>query len=159
MFYQLYELNHAAMAPFRATADAMRLAYRNPLNPVAHTVVGRTLAAGFEVFERVTRRYGKPDFGLPFTQIGGRPVAVKEQVVWSRPFCNLIHFDRQLPAGHSAPKIVLVAPMSGHYATLLRGTVEALLPGADVYITDWIDARMVPVTDGAFDLDDYIDYV
>ncbi|MFC3161691.1 polyhydroxyalkanoate depolymerase [Ciceribacter thiooxidans] len=159
MFYQLYELNHAAMAPFRATADAMRLAYRNPLNPVAHTVVGRTLAAGFEVFERVTRRYGKPEFGLPFTQIGGRPVAVKEQVVWSRPFCNLIHFDRQLPAGHSDPKIVLVAPMSGHYATLLRGTVEALLPGADVYITDWIDARMVPVTDGAFDLDDYIDYV
>ena len=159
MFYQLYELNHAAMAPFRATADAMRLAYRNPLNPLAHTVVGRTLAAGFEVFERVTRRYGKPEFGLPFTQIGGRPVAVKEQVVWSRPFCNLIHFDRQLPAGHIDPKIVLVAPMSGHYATLLRGTVEALLPSADVYITDWIDARMVPVTDGAFDLDDYIDYV
>ncbi|WP_416798602.1 polyhydroxyalkanoate depolymerase [Ciceribacter azotifigens] len=159
MFYQLYELNHAAMAPFRATADAMRLAYRNPLNPLAHTVVGRTLAASFEVFERVTRRYGKPEFGLPFTQIDGRPVAVKEQIVWSRPFCNLIHFDRQLPVGHSDPKIVLVAPMSGHYATLLRGTVEALLPGADVYITDWIDARMVPVTDGTFDLDDYIDYV
>ncbi len=160
MFYQLYELNHAAMAPFRATADAMRLAYRNPLNPLAHTVVGRTFAAGFEVFERVTRRYGKPEFGLPFTQIGGRPVAVKEQIVWNRPFCNLIHFDRQLPAGHPGdPKILVVAPMSGHYATLLRGTVEALLPEADVFITDWIDARMVPVTDGSFDLDDYIDYV
>lgn len=160
MFYQLYELNHAAMAPFRATADAMRLAYQNPLNPLSHTVVGRTLAAGFEVFERVTRRYGKPEFGLPFTRIDGRPVAVREQIVWKRPFCNLIHFHRDLGPGHARdPKILIVAPMSGHYATLLRGTVEALLPSAEIYITDWTDARMVPVADGSFDLDDYIDYI
>lgn len=160
MFYQLYEMNHAVMAPFRATADAMRLAYGNPLNPLTHTVVGRTMAAGFEVFERATRRYGKPAFDLPTTQIAGQTVAVREEIVWQKPFCNLIHFARNLSADHGDdPKILIVAPMSGHYATLLRGTVEALLPSADVYITDWIDARMVPVTDGAFDLDDYIDYV
>ncbi len=160
MFYQLYEMNHAAMAPFRATADAMRLAYRHPFNPLSHTVVGRTLAAGFEVFERVTRRYGKPEFGLPTTTVGGLTVTVSEEIVWQKPFCNLIHFRRDLPAGaEPGPRILIVAPMSGHYATLLRGTVEALMQGADVYITDWIDARMVPVTDGGFDLDDYIDYV
>lgn len=160
MFYQLYEMNHAAMAPFRATADAMRLAYRHPFNPLSHTVVGRTLAAGLEVFERVTRRYGKPEFGLPTTTVNGQTVTVNEEIVWQKPFCNLIHFRRDLPAGAvPGPRILIVAPMSGHYATLLRGTVEALMQGADVYITDWIDARMVPVTDGGFDLDDYIDYV
>lgn len=160
MFYQLYEMNHAVMAPFRATADAMRLAYRNPLNPLSHTVVGRTMAAGLEVFERVTRRYGKPEFGLPTTTVNGQTVAVREEIVWQKPFCNLIHFQRDLPAGTApGPRILVVAPMSGHYATLLRGTVEALMQSADVYITDWIDARMVPVTDGGFDLDDYIDYV
>ena len=160
MFYQLYEMNHAVMAPFRATADAMRLAYRNPLNPLSHTVIGRTMAAGFEVFERVTRRYGKPEFGLPTTTVNGQAVAVREEIVWQKPFCNLIHFQRDLPAGAApGPRILIVAPMSGHYATLLRGTVEALIQSADVYITDWIDARMVPVTDGNFDLDDYIDYV
>ncbi|MCJ7997612.1 polyhydroxyalkanoate depolymerase [Rhizobium cremeum] len=160
MFYQLYELNHAAMAPFRASADVMRLAYRSPLNPLSHTVLGRTLAAGFEVFERVTRRYGKPEFGLPTTTVDGHMVAVTEEIVWKKPFCNLIHFKRDLPPSvEQGPRILIVAPMSGHYATLLRGTVEALIQSADVYITDWIDARTVPLTDGNFDLDDYIDYV
>ena len=79
-----------------------------------------------------------------------KTVAVKEKIVWSRPFCNLIHFERDLPAGRRAdPKLLIVAPMSGHYATLLRGTVEAMLPHADVYITDWTDARMVPVGEAA----------
>ncbi len=160
MFYQLYELNHAAMAPFRAGADVMRLAYRSPLNPLSHTVLGRTLAAGFEVFERVTRRYGKPEFGLPTTTVEGQMVTVTEEIVWKKPFCNLIHFKRDLPPSvEQGPRILIVAPMSGHYATLLRGTVEALIQNADVYITDWIDARTVPLTDGNFDLDDYIDYV
>ncbi|ATN32219.1 polyhydroxyalkanoate depolymerase [Rhizobium sp. ACO-34A] len=160
MFYQLYELNHAAMAPFRASADMMRLAYSSPLNPLSHTVLGRTMAAGFEVFERVTRRYGKPEFGLPTTTVDGHTVDVTEEIVWKKPFCNLIHFKRDLPPSvEKGPRILIVAPMSGHYATLLRGTVEALIQNADVYITDWIDARTVPVTDGNFDLDDYIDYV
>jgi len=160
MFYQMYELNHAAVAPMRAYADAMRLAFRNPINPIAHTPFGRAMGAGFELFERTTRRYGKPAFGLDQTTLNTGKVSVHEKTVWSRPFCNLIHFERTLPANHRPdPKILIVAPMSGHYATLLRGTVETLLPKAEVYITDWTDARMVPVTEGRFDLDDYIDYV
>jgi poly(3-hydroxybutyrate) depolymerase len=160
MFYQLYELNHAAMAPWRAAAESMRVAYRNPFNPMAYTKLGRAFAAGFEVFERATRRYGKPAFGLDTTDIGGKQVSVHEKVVWSKPFCDLLHFERCLPSGHKKdPKILIVAPMSGHYATLLRGTVETLLPDAEIYITDWKDARMVPLSEGRFDLDDYIDYV
>jgi len=159
MFYQLYELNHAAMAPFRAAADVMRLAYANPLNPWSQTPFGRTVAASLEMFERTTRRYGKPEFGLNETVVGDKTVKVREEIVWSRAFCNLLHFSRNLPAAHRDPRILIVAPMSGHYATLLRGTVEALLPSADIYITDWIDARMVPMTEGTFDFDDYVDYV
>lgn len=160
MFYQWYELSHASMMPLRAAADAMRLAYKNPLNPLSHTTMGRAVAAGFEVFERSTRRYGKPEFGLNETRLSSGPVSVHERVVWSRPFCNLVHFERSLPARHHQdPKILVVAPMSGHYATLLRGTVETLLPKADVYITDWVDARTVPLAEGRFDLDDFIDYI
>jgi poly(3-hydroxybutyrate) depolymerase len=160
MFYQLYEMNHAALAPARAAADATRLMLSNPFNPLTHTPVGRSLAAACEVFERTTRRYGKPTFGLDHTDVAGRRVAVREEVVWSRPFCRLLHFARDLPKGRAPdPKLLLVAPMSGHYATLLRGTVEVLLPDHDVYITDWSDARMVPLADGRFDLDDYIDHI
>jgi poly(3-hydroxybutyrate) depolymerase len=160
MFYQLYELNHAALAPFRAGAEALRYVSSNPLNPMSQTVLGRTLTASLEVFERATRRYAKPDFGLNETIVNGETVAVEEEIVWSKPFCQLLHFKRDLPPTQQAdPKILLVAPMSGHYATLLRGTVEALLPHAEVYITDWVDARIVPVTEGGFDLNDYIDYV
>ncbi|MEK1892703.1 MAG: polyhydroxyalkanoate depolymerase [Rhizobium sp.] len=160
MFYQLYELNHAALAPYRAFADIMRMVYANPLNPISQTPWGRTMAASLEMFERTTRRYGKPSFDLNDTVIGDRKVAVREEIVWSRAFCNLLHFARNIPSGHATdPRILIVAPMSGHYATLLRGTVEALLPSADIYITDWIDARMVPMTEGTFDFDDYVDYV
>jgi poly(3-hydroxybutyrate) depolymerase len=138
----------------------MRLFYSNPMNPISHTQFGRTVAASAEMFERTTRRYGKPAFGIDKTVIDFKPVAVVEQVTWSKPFCNLIHFVRDLPSRRRAdPKLLIVAPMSGHYATLLRGTVEAMLPHSDVYITDWTDARMVPVSEGRFDLDDYIDYV
>ena len=160
MIYQLYEINHAALQPARAMADTVRLLYTNPLNPWSHTALGRTMAAGAELFERSTRRYGKPEFGIDSTVVEGRTVPVVEEIVWARPFCNLVHFERDLPAGTKAgPKLLIVAPMSGHYATLLRGTVQAMLPHADVYITDWVDARMVPVADGRFDLDDYIDYI
>ncbi|AWM27041.1 Intracellular PHB depolymerase [Sinorhizobium fredii CCBAU 25509] len=148
------------MAPWRTAADAMRLAFKNPMNPVSHTYFGRAAAAGLEVFERATRRYGKPEFGLPETIVDGQTVPVREKVVWRAPFCNVVHFERSLPKGRAADsKVLLVAPMSGHYATLLRGTVEALLPHSDIYITDWLDARMVPLSEGTFDLDDYIDYV
>ena len=159
-FYYWYELQHAALGPFRAAADATRLFYKNPVNPLTHTTFGKSIAAGCEMFERVTRRYGKPDWGIEPLYIDGVHVAVHPQTAWQRPFCNLIHFERALPDTYRPhPKVLIVAPMSGHYATLLRGTVEAMLPKHDVYITDWVDARMVPVSQGRFDLDDYIDYV
>ncbi|MGN8020919.1 polyhydroxyalkanoate depolymerase [Phyllobacterium sp. 22229] len=160
MFYQLYELNHAALQPYRALADATKLFYDNPLNPFSQTIIGRSITAGCELFERTTRTYGKPAFNLPTTVVDGEDVEIREKIVWSKPFCNVIHFKRALSSKRAAdPKILVVAPMSGHYATLLRGTVEALLPHAEVYITDWVDARTVPLTAGRFDLDDYIDYV
>ncbi|MCC2111028.1 MAG: polyhydroxyalkanoate depolymerase, partial [Hyphomicrobiales bacterium] len=159
-YYHWYELNHAMLSPFRAVADLTRLGLRNPLNPISHTSVGRSLVASLELFERTTRRYGKPEWGIESVEIDGIDVPLREQTVWSRPFCDLVHFEKELPEPRGRdPKVLLVAPMSGHYATLLRGTVEALLPAHEVYVTDWIDARMVPMSQGRFDLDDYIDYV
>lgn len=158
-YYQLYEMNHAAIGPLRAAADMTRLYFQNPINPLTHTTFGKSVAAGCEVLERITRRYGKPDFGLKETTVSGVHVPVHEDAVWQRPFCDLIHFERGGTKRPNDPKILIVAPMSGHYASLLRGTVEALLPHAEVFITDWIDARMVPLQEGKFDLDDYIDYI
>jgi poly(3-hydroxybutyrate) depolymerase len=157
--YHLYEMQHAAMSPFRAAADATRILLQNPANPLTHTLWGKSVAAGCEMFERVTRRYGKPDWAIDSTVIDGRKVDVHPEVVWERPFCRLVHFNRLVSEARSDPRVLIVAPMSGHYATLLRGTVEAFLPSHDVYITDWVDARMVPAAEGPFDLDDYIDYV
>lgn len=158
--YFFYEAAHAVLGPARAASDAMRLFYRNPVNPLSHTPFGRSVAAACELFERTTRRYGKPAFDLPTTLFEGQMVDVIERPVWRNTFCNLIHFDRALPANaQKQPKLLIVAPMSGHFATLLRGTVEAFLPHFEVYITDWVDARLVPITAGTFDLDDYIDYV
>src|SRR5687768_10056154 len=159
-FYQIYEFNHAALAPWRAVADATKIAFQNPLNPFFETTFGRSMAAAAELFERTTRRYGKPGFGLHETIVDGRTVPVAERIVWKKPFCSLLHFQRELPKSRGAdPKVLIVAPLSGHYATLLRGTVEAMLPEHEVFITDWQDARMVPLAEGRFDLDDYIDYV
>jgi poly(3-hydroxybutyrate) depolymerase len=158
--YYLYEAAHMMMGPARAISDATHLFFKNPVNPLTYTPYGRTMAAGCELFERTTRRYGKPFFGLDTTLVGGERVRVDEHVVWDRPFCKLVYFERELKPHHRpGPKVLMVAPMSGHYATLLRGTVEAFLPNHEVYITDWIDARMVPMAVGSFDLDDYIDYL
>lgn len=161
MLYHWYELGHAAVRPARAAANSYRLFFNNPFNPLTHTAVGRHAVAACEVFERTTRRYDKPSFGLGTTLVDGRTVGVSEEIVWQRPFCRLIHFKRHVSPERAGrdPRILLVAPMSGHFATLLRGTVEALLPDHDVYITDWLDARDVPVAAGRFDLDDYIDYM
>jgi poly(3-hydroxybutyrate) depolymerase len=158
--YQMYEMAHAFMAPARMMAEASRFVLSNPFNPMSYTQIGRRLAASAELFERLTRRYGKPVFGLASTVVGGERVEVAEQVVWERPFCRLLHFERApTRAARRSPRLLIVAPMSGHYATLLRGTVEAFLPTHEVYITDWTDARMVPLLAGRFDLDDYIDYL
>jgi poly(3-hydroxybutyrate) depolymerase len=158
--YQMYEMLHLAFAPARAVSHVTLHALKSPLNPLAHTTLGRNLAASAELFERMTRRYGKPEFGLYKTTVDGREVPIVEEVLWTRPFCSLLHFKREFdgPAPRQS-KLLLVAPMSGHYATLLRGTVEAFLPTHDVYITDWTDARAVAQIDGAFDLDTYVDYL
>ena len=157
--YFWYEMNHAAMAPWRAAAGMTKLLYDTPLNPLSETPLGRNVAAGAELFERMTRRYGKPAFGIAATEVNGRAVAIEERVVLKRPFCRLLHFRKSGGAGEDQPKLLLVAPLSGHYATLLRGTVEALLPDNDVFITDWIDARQVPLSEGTFGFDDYVDDV
>jgi poly(3-hydroxybutyrate) depolymerase len=159
--YWLYEWSHAALNPSRALADATRLYFKNPLNPLSHTTLGKSIAATAEIYERAVRRYAKPEWGITSTLVGGERVPVQIKRIWERPFCKLLHFERvfEHPPRHPQPKVLIVAPMSGHYATLLRGTVEAFLPRHDVYITDWTDARTVPVAQGRFDLDDYIDYV
>jgi poly(3-hydroxybutyrate) depolymerase len=159
--YWLYELSHATLNPARAMADATRLFFKNPVNPLSHTTFGKSVAAAAELFERSTRRYGKPEWGINSALVGGQRVPVHIAEVWQRPFCRLLHFVRQFDhvPRRPQPKTLIVAPMSGHYATLLRGTVETFLPNHDVYITDWADARTVPVASGRFDLDDYIDYV
>jgi poly(3-hydroxybutyrate) depolymerase len=156
--YYAYEAAFRMMAPSRAMSDATRLFYKNPINPLSHTSFGRTIAAACEMFERTTRRYGKPIFGLDTTVVEGETVAVSERIVWQKPFCSLLHFQRQFAGAQPRqPKLLIVAPMSGHYATLLRGTVEAMLPHHEVFITDWADARMVPLAAGHFDLNDYIE--
>jgi poly(3-hydroxybutyrate) depolymerase len=158
--YFLHEASLALIGPARAATEAARLFFENPANPASWTPFGRSMSAACDVFERSTRRYEKPEFGLTSTLVGGEQVAVTEEIVWQRPFGRLIHFARALPASHpKQPKILMVAPMSGHYATLVRGTVEAFLPRYEVYVTDWSDARMVPLAAGHFGFDDYVDYV
>ena len=159
--YWFYEMNHAALTPTRAWTEVSRLFYKNPVNPLAHTPFGKSMAAAAEVFERATRRYAQPEWGIESTLVGGESVPVQISTVWERPFCRLLHFNRLFEHVPTVPqpRVLIVAPLSGHYATLLRGTVEAFLPQHDVYITEWVDARMVPLAEGRFDLDDYIDYV
>ena len=159
--YWLYEMNHAALNPARAAADATRLLFKNPMNPFYSTTFGRSVAAAAELFERSTRRYGRPDWRIPSALVGGERVPVQVTSVWERAFCRLVRFERifEHRPRRPQPRLLIVAPLSGHYATLLRGTVEAFLPNHDVYITEWRDARTVPLSEGIFDLDDYIDYV
>jgi poly(3-hydroxybutyrate) depolymerase len=164
MLYQAVEAQFAALAPLRLAAETLQQFLTHPLSPATYTPAGRAAAAGLELFERATRRYRKPCFGLSGLLIDGAAVAVREEVAVDRPFCRLVHFARDLPpaavkGGRHDPVVLVVAPMSGHYATLLRGTVAALLPEHEVYVTDWVDARAVPLARGPFGLDDYIDYI
>jgi poly(3-hydroxybutyrate) depolymerase len=144
MLYLLHEASHLTLAPARTLASIARLACENPFNPVAYTAGGRALAASCELFERTTRAYPKPAFNLP----------VSERIVWENPFCRVIAFGES----KHQPSVLIVAPMSGHHATLLRGTVAAFLEDHQVFITDWSDAKQVPLAEGQFDLSDYIDY-
>src|SRR6202453_1959772 len=151
--YWLYEMSHAALNPSRAVADATRLLFKNPINPLYFTTFGKSVAAAAELFERSTRRYGRPEWRIPSALVGGERVAVQITTVWERSFCRLIRFERifEHRPRRPQPRLLIVAPMSGHYATLLRGTVEAFLPNHDVYMTEWRDARTVPLSEGPFD--------
>ncbi|MCO8020139.1 polyhydroxyalkanoate depolymerase [Brevundimonas diminuta] len=165
MLYAFHELAYHSATPFRIGAQMARQFWTSPLNPASDTAIGRTAYAAAEVFESLTRRYGKPDWGLETIEIDGKPVRTTEQVVWSSPWCRLVRFARNIGdlkrAGKAtaAPAVVIVAPLSGHYATLLRGTVETFLQDHDVYVTDWANARQVPMLEGRFDFSDYIDHV
>jgi poly(3-hydroxybutyrate) depolymerase len=160
MLYHMHEAGRAVLNPVSSWADSMSQLYSNPYSPLAYIPFAKRMSAGFELFHRLGKEYEKPAFGLASTRIGSVDVPVNERVIIDKPFCKLIRFERSLPeavAEHANDPVMLVfAPLSGHHATLLRDTVRALLPDHDVYITDWVDARMVPLSAGKFGLDDYV---
>jgi poly(3-hydroxybutyrate) depolymerase len=165
MLYALYEAGFYAASPWRMAALAARDFWSSPMNPARETDFARGVYAASDLFANLTKRYGKPGWGIDSVEIDGRPVAVQPKVVWSSPWVRLLHFARD-PADMNAarrkkaePPVLIVAPLSGHYATLLRGTVEAFLQDHEVYVTDWVNAREVPLYEGHFDFHDYIDHV
>ncbi|HEV3007928.1 MAG TPA: polyhydroxyalkanoate depolymerase [Burkholderiales bacterium] len=147
MLYSLYEAQHMALAPWRFWAELSRGWFGHPFSPFIHLPLAKRLSASSELFLRITERYEKPEWNIP--------EAVPE-IALDRPFCKLIHFRQQQ---EKKPKVLLVAPLSGHHATLLRDTVRSLLAEHDVWVTDWVNARLVPLTAGPFHLADYVDYV
>jgi len=165
MLYQLHEMQRSMLTPLMQWADASAKIFSNPVSPLAHTPFSQRIAAGYELMYRLGKDYEKPQFEIDASPVKGmpEPVGIIEQVTITKPFCRLIHFrkdlgDEQIKA-LAQPTVLLVAPLSGHHSTLLRDTVRGLLVEHDVFITDWTDARMVPLADGAFHLDDYIYYV
>jgi poly(3-hydroxybutyrate) depolymerase len=165
MLYQLYETQRALMAPFAEFASASSKLYNHPLSPFTHTPLAQRISAGFDLLHRLAKEYEKPEFGITSAEVDGTPVAVQEQVALVKPFCRLLRFKRftddapVLAHMKGQPTVLVVAPLSGHHATLLRDTVKSLLQDHKVYITDWTDARMVPLEQGAFHLDDYVEYI
>lgn len=165
MLYALHEASYYAATPMRLAARAARDFWGSPLNPAAQTTYGRSLYAGADLLTHVTRRYGKPDWGIDKTVVNGVEVRVRPTVVWESPWVKLTQFDRDMSDMRRAgklsldPAVLIVAPLSGHYATLLRGTVEAFLPDHAVFVTDWVNARDVPMLEGRFDFHDYIDHI
>ena len=159
MLYHMYESTRMAIMPWRLGAQAVRNTVTAPWSPLCYTPLGKQIDSAAQMFERITRRYDKPDWGFTSTVIDGKEVAVDEEVVIQRSYCNLVNFKRDTEINSADPKLLVVAPVSGHYATLLRGTVETMLPDHDIYVTDWTDCRYVPITADRFNLSDYIDYV
>ncbi len=164
MLYQLHEMNRTLLNPLIQWAEASSKLFTNPVSPFAHTPFAQRIAAGYELMYRLGKDYNKPQFGITSIDVAGHTgVAVIEDVAIEKPFCRLLHFRKDLSSTALSklqqPKVLLVAPLSGHHSTLLRDTVRGLLPDHDVYITDWTDARMVPLDKGAFHLHDYIYYV
>ncbi len=167
MLYHAYDAQRAMLAGASTIAGATARFWTSAANPMSYGPMryfggGPVLASAFDVFAHAAAPRGKPAFNLPATTVGGKSIAVREEIALSKPFGNLLHFVREgMPTSGKGtqPRLLIVAPMSGHYATLLRGTVERMLPGHDVYITDWTDAKLVPTHAGRFDLDDYVDYL
>jgi len=157
MLYNAYEMQRSLLAGASAFANIGVQWMQNPANPLAYSGLAPMMASGLDVFAHASARRGKPDFGFTATTVAGEIVPVHEEVVLRKPFGQLKRFVRE--GVEAGPKLLIVAPMSGHFATLLRGTVERMMPKHDVYITDWRDAKMVPLSEGSFSLDDYIDYV
>jgi poly(3-hydroxybutyrate) depolymerase len=157
MLYDAYEMQRSLLAGASSLANFGAGWLQNPANPMAYSSMGPIVASALDVFAHASAPRGKPEFGLETTRVQGKTVRVREEIALRKPFGQLKHFVREGVVG--GPKLLIVAPMSGHYATLLRGTVERMLPGHDVYITDWRDAKLVPTEAGRFDLDDYIDYL
>ena len=158
MLYDAYEVQRSLLSGASRLAGLGAGWLNNPANPFSYISSSPLIAAGLDVFAHASAPRGKPEFGISEVQVGRRKVPVHEEIAVRKPFGQLKHFVRT-GAGEGDPPLLIVAPMSGHYATLLRGTVQRLLPGHDVYITDWRDAKLVPLSDGSFDLDDYIDYL
>ena len=158
MLYHVYEMQRASLTPMRMLATSTLSMLDLPYNPFRPTPMGRYTAAALDSFEHTTRIFGKPPFGYTHTVIDGASVAITEDIFHVLPWCDLKHF-RRVGRPEGDPKVLMVAPMSGHFATLLRGTVEAFLPDHEVYITDWRDARDMPMMGPNFTLDDYIEYV
>jgi len=158
MLYALYEMHRAGLVPMRAMAHHALTLLDQPLNPMRPTALNRMTVAALDSFEHTTRVFSKPAFDQHETMIGGETVGVTEELAHVLPWCNLLHFKRAVSRPND-PKVLMVAPMSGHYATLLRGTVQAFLPDHEVYITDWNDAWDMKLSGPGFDLNDYIDYV
>jgi poly(3-hydroxybutyrate) depolymerase len=165
MLYQIYEAQRAWISPFSEFASATSKLYSNPLSPLAQMPAAHRFSAGFDLVHRLTKEYEKPEFGINKVEVDGTEVVIQEQVAEAKPFCRLLRFKRftdnaaLLDKMRHQPSVLVVAPLSGHHATLLRDTVRTLLQGHKVYITDWIDARMVPLEAGVFHLDDYVNYV
>ncbi len=162
MLYQVREAQRAVLNPLSSWAEAMSQLYSNPYSPYAYLPLAPRFAAGFELLHRLGKEYEKPAWGLGTTQVDGHEVTVIERIEIDRPFCRLVKFERLMPAALAGrpkdPTVLVFAPLSGHHATLLRDTVRALLPDHEVYVTDWVDARMVPLSHGPFHLHDYVAY-
>ena len=165
MLYQVYEAQRALLSPFAEFASASSKLYNHPLSPFTHTPMAHRVSAGLDLMHRLSKEYEKPEFEITSVDVDGIDVAVQEQVAIQKPFCRLLRFKRfsdnlpLLTRMKDQPTVLIVAPLSGHHSTLLRETVRSMLADHKVYITDWTDARMVPIENGPFHLDDYVAYV
>jgi poly(3-hydroxybutyrate) depolymerase len=162
MLYQVREAQRAVLNPVSDWAEAMSKLYTNPYSPFSYTMFSNRIAAGFELLHRLGKEYEKPEFGIHSTKVDGQEVSVLQSIEKSLPFCRLLKFEKVLPKALASrakdPVVLVFAPLSGHHATLLRDTVRTLVADHTVYITDWLDARTVPLAEGPFHLDDYVAY-